>query len=358
MSDRNQEPEVVASSGSADTACGTVTVATGSAMPDAASYLSYPRSSGTVPISAPGVGPSHDVAQAAWAADLVTVYERLDSLTCRISCVQADISSNTSPSTERNDRSATKVRRPGEEDEHRSSATQSPGTLGVRKTRTSSTEDIPGALAADKVILAEGALSHFWDSEISADSAAAMYAEESKCTIHARLDRRDPAIRKQVIEQLDSTHGGFGRSSRKWRPRPGSSRASPLLSGVPPTPSSRQVPAPLPNHRTWKVWGYLDAEPHEAADLEVETDHPAKTADGGEGSVYDREVELYLRVLLPETYTQCASLIGFTRSSLAHPLRADEPRRRILQRGPDDADSLTTFKSTKKREGAFYTRTV
>ncbi|KAH9832873.1 phospholipid-translocating P-type ATPase [Rhodofomes roseus] len=86
------------------------------------------------------------------------------------------------------DGSATKVGLPGEEGERRSSATQSPETLDVKKTPTSSTEDIPDVLAADKVGLAEGALSHFRDAELSADIAAAMNAdEESESAVHARL---------------------------------------------------------------------------------------------------------------------------------------------------------------------------
>lgn len=92
-------------------------------------------------------------------------------------------------SSRMDDRSATKVGIPGEEGERRSSATQvSPEMLDGKKSPAGSSEDIPDVLAADKVGLAEGALSHFLDAELSADIAAAMNAdEESECAIHARL---------------------------------------------------------------------------------------------------------------------------------------------------------------------------
>ncbi|KZT69864.1 phospholipid-translocating P-type ATPase [Daedalea quercina L-15889] len=93
-----------------------------------------------------------------------------------------------SGSSRMDDGSATKVGLPGEEGERRSSATQSPEMLDGKKTPTSSTEDVPDVLGADKIGLAEGALSHFQDAELSADIAAAMNAEEeSECAVHARL---------------------------------------------------------------------------------------------------------------------------------------------------------------------------
>ena len=84
--------------------------------------------------------------------------------------------------------SATKIGVPGDEAERRSSSTQSPEILEGKKTPSSSTEDIPDVLAAEKVGLAEGALAHFRDKELSADIAAATNADEdSECAVHARL---------------------------------------------------------------------------------------------------------------------------------------------------------------------------
>lgn len=84
--------------------------------------------------------------------------------------------------------SVTKVGIPGEEDERHSSGSQSPEILDGKKSPTSSTEDIPNVLAADTVGLAEGALAHFRDNELSANIAAAANAdEESESAVHARL---------------------------------------------------------------------------------------------------------------------------------------------------------------------------
>ncbi|KAH9932269.1 Six-hairpin glycosidase-like protein [Fomitopsis serialis] len=209
----------------------------------------------------------------------------------------------------------------------------------------------------------------------------------------------------RLARQFDSTHGGFGRAPKfpqvatttgflarfaAAERRPSATKAASSTSSEPPSAD--------------EVLSYLDAEPHEAGDLEGETGRPAKTAGAQSGAsraaemaaftmgriyaggvhdhvgggvarysvderwhvphfekmLYDQAqllrstLELYL--LLSETDTQRAPLIALARSILAYLPVLTSPDGGFFS--AEDADSLPTFESTKKREGAFYTWTA